>query len=105
MDIASMVDRRPLVIFSKSSCAMCHSIESLMRQFGANLTVYELDQIGNGRHVEATLLQMGCRPSVPAVFIGQRFVGGADAVMSLHLQGKLVPMLIAAGAIFMWHRS
>lgn len=100
--IASMVERRPLVMFSRSSCAMCHTIKSLMRHFGANLTVYELDQLQNGRQIEAALLQMGCRPGVPAVYIGQQFVGGADAVMSLHLQSRLVPMLIAAGAIFIW---
>lgn len=101
--IESMVERRPLVIFSKSSCAICHTIVSLMRQFGANLMVYELDQIENGRSIEAALEQMGSAPSVPAVFIGERFVGGSNAVMSLHIQGKLVPKLIAAGAIFMWH--
>ena len=103
--IASMVERRPLVMFSRSCCAMCHSIKTLMRHFGANLTVYELDQLQNGRQIEAALAQLGCRPAVPAVYIGQQFVGGADVIMSLHLQNRLVPMLMAAGAIFIWHEQ
>ena len=111
--IVSMVERRPLVVFSRSGCPMSHAVKALMRDFGANTTVYELDQLRDGLQVEAALLQMmGARSggrlsagSVPAVYIGQQFVGGADAVMSLHLQNKLVPMLLAAGAIFLWHRQ
>ncbi|GMN38101.1 hypothetical protein TIFTF001_007359 [Ficus carica] len=70
-------------MFSRSCCAMCHSIKTLMRHFGANLTVYELDQLQNGRQIEAALAQLGCRPAVPAVYIGQQFVGGADVIMKL----------------------
>ncbi|KAL5561541.1 hypothetical protein UlMin_031288 [Ulmus minor] len=100
MDIASLVGERPVVIFSRSSCCISHSIKALFCNFGANPTVYELDEIPNGHQIEAALVQMGCRPSVPVVFIGQKLVGGANAVMSLHLQRQLVPMLIRARAIW-----
>ena len=100
MDIASLVGERPVVIFSRSSCCISHSIKTLFYNFGANPTVYELDEIPNGHQIEAALVQMGCQPSVPVVFIGQKLVGGANAVMSLHLQSQLVPMLIRARAIW-----
>ncbi|KAJ6390531.1 hypothetical protein OIU77_024690 [Salix suchowensis] len=79
---------------------MSHSIKSLIRGFGANPTVYELDRIPNGQQIERALVQLGFRQSVPAVFIGQRLVGNERQVMSLHVQNQLVPLLIQAGAIW-----
>ncbi|KAJ8898811.1 hypothetical protein K2173_007236 [Erythroxylum novogranatense] len=99
-----LVQDKPVVIFSKSSCCMSHSIKLLISGFGANPTVYDLDKIPNGTQIERTLVQLGCQPSVPAVFIGQKFVGGEKQVMSLHVQNQLVPLLIEAGAIWIWKK-
>ncbi|KAK7392342.1 hypothetical protein VNO78_20776 [Psophocarpus tetragonolobus] len=71
-----------------------------IRSFGANPTVYELDEMPNGQQIERALLQMGCQPSVPSVLIGQQFIGGSKRVMSLHLRNQLVPLLINARAIW-----
>ncbi|KAL6214822.1 hypothetical protein ACLB2K_014254 [Fragaria x ananassa] len=101
--VARLVDQKPLVIFSKSSCCMSHSIKTFLYDFGANPRVYELDQMPNGQQIERVLLQLGCRPSVPAVFIGQQFIGGTNTVMSLHMQNKLVPLLMRAKAIWIWN--
>lgn len=73
---------------------------SLIRSFGANPTVHELDEMANGQQIESALLHMGCQPSVPAVFIGQRFIGGSKKIMSLHVRNELVPLLKNAGAIW-----
>lgn len=97
-----MVAEKPVVIFSKSTCCLSHSVTSLIRSFGANPTVYELDEMSNGQQIESALLQMGCKPSVPAVFIGQQFTGGSKKIMSLHVRNELVPMLKNAGAIWIW---
>ncbi|KAJ6680211.1 MONOTHIOL GLUTAREDOXIN-S6 [Salix purpurea] len=75
--VNSMIQEKPVVIFSKSSCCMSHSIESLMRGFGANPTIYQLDQIPNGQQIERELV-----------------------VMSLLVQNQLVPLLKQAGAIW-----
>ncbi|KAK7284689.1 hypothetical protein RJT34_19439 [Clitoria ternatea] len=98
--ITSMVAEKPVVIFSKSTCCLSHSMTSLMRGFGANPTVHELDEMANGQQIESALLQLGCQPSVPAVFIGQRFIGGSKKIMSLHVRNELVPLLKNAGAIW-----
>ncbi|CAN1354367.1 Monothiol glutaredoxin-S1 [Linum perenne] len=83
---------------------MCHTIKALISGYGANPTVYELDQMAEGVAVEraSALVQLGCQPSVPAVFIGQKLVGSEKQVMSLHVQNQLVPMLMQAGAIWLW---
>jgi glutaredoxin 3 len=101
MDVVNaMIQEKPVVIFSKSSCCMSHSIESLIRGFGANPTIYQLDQLPNGHQIERALVQLGFRQSVPVVFIGQKLVGNERQVMSPHVRNQLVPLLIQAGAIW-----
>ncbi|XP_042050555.1 monothiol glutaredoxin-S4-like [Salvia splendens] len=99
--VSKMVAEKPVVIFSKSSCCISHTIRSLFSDFGVNPTVYELDEIPGGREVEQALSRLGCNPSVPAVFIGGEFVGGANEIMSLHLKRSLKPMLKRAGALWL----
>ncbi|XP_060183333.1 monothiol glutaredoxin-S1-like [Lycium barbarum] len=90
----------PVVIFTKSSCCISHSIETLIRSFGANPTIYELDRHSNGMKLEKALMELGCQPSVPAIFIGNELVGGANEIMSLNVRGKLKQLLIRATAIW-----
>ncbi|KAK6940931.1 Glutaredoxin [Dillenia turbinata] len=103
--VMQLASQNPLVIFSRSSCPICHSVKSLFGGFGASPVVYELDQEPNGRELERALLRLGRNPSVPAVFIGHRLVGGANEINSHLLRGSLVPMLMEAGAIFVWNRA
>ncbi|XP_071705305.1 monothiol glutaredoxin-S4-like [Rutidosis leptorrhynchoides] len=97
--VKRMVSERPVVIFSKSSCILSHTIKSLFNDFGVNPTVYELDEISRGREIELALCGLGCS-TVPAVFVGGELVGGANEIMSLQLKMGLKPMLIKAGALW-----
>ncbi|CAA3018968.1 monothiol glutaredoxin-S10-like, partial [Olea europaea subsp. europaea] len=45
-----------LVIFSKSSCCMCHAIKRLFYEQGVNPMIYELDKEINGREMEHALI-------------------------------------------------
>ncbi|BAT95676.1 hypothetical protein LR48_Vigan02g108600 [Vigna angularis] len=100
--LASLYADKPVVIFSKSTCSICHSVKALIRSFGANRTDIEVDKMANGEQIERALIQLGCRPTVPAVFIGQRFIGGADELIRLNVQNQLAQLLLSAGAIFLW---
>ncbi|XP_054809997.1 monothiol glutaredoxin-S6-like [Prosopis cineraria] len=102
--VTRLIADKPVVIFSKSSCCMSHTVKALICSFGANPTVIEVDKLSNGQHIERALMQLGCRPSVPAVFIGQQFIGGANEVISLNVQNKLGQLLLGAKAIFIWAR-
>ncbi|GAA0151291.1 hypothetical protein Leryth_005538 [Lithospermum erythrorhizon] len=97
--INKLVADKPVVLFSKSNCCISHTVLSLISSFGANPRVYDLDEIPNGKEIEAALVE-NRRSSLPAVFIGQELVGGSDEVMSLHVKGKLVPLLKKAKAIW-----
>ncbi|CAO2839639.1 unnamed protein product [Amaranthus hypochondriacus] len=106
MDIVKdLVQERPVVIFSKTNCPVSHSMIQLISGFGANPTVYELDQLPNGRDIERIIQMMGCKPIVPCIFIGGNFVGGPNDVLSLQVQGRLAQMLMDAGAIWLWNRN
>ncbi|KAF7804818.1 monothiol glutaredoxin-S1-like [Senna tora] len=102
--VRSLTAEKPVVIFSKSGCCMSHTVKALISSFGANPSVIEIDKMANGHQIERALLQLGCRPSVPAVFIGQQFIGGADQIISLNVQNKLAQLLLGARAIFIWGR-
>ncbi|KAI3522390.1 hypothetical protein L2E82_06701 [Cichorium intybus] len=98
--VTRMVSEKPVVVFSRSSCSMSHTIKSLLFEFGVNPAVYELDEISKGWEIEQALLRLGRNPIIPAVFIGGEFVGGANEIISLHLQRSLQPMLRNAGALW-----
>ncbi|KVI01789.1 monothiol glutaredoxin-S1-like [Cynara cardunculus var. scolymus] len=99
--VMSLLSENPVVIFSKTTCYISHSIIALIRKFGANPTIYELDELPNGQVIERELMGFGCSPSVPAVFVGKKFVGGANEIISINLESKLKPLLIKANAIWM----
>ncbi|EES16095.1 hypothetical protein BDA96_08G130800 [Sorghum bicolor] len=103
--VMQLASERAVVVFTLSSCCMCHSVTQLLvADLSVNALVHELDRDPRGKDMERALLKMlgGGRGSaaVPAVFIGGKLVGGTNSVMSLHLAGELVPMLMNAGALW-----
>lgn len=100
--VMRLASQKAVVIFSVSSCCMCHSIKRLFCDLGVNSAVYELDEDPRGKEMERALVRMlGRTPPVPAVFIGGRLVGSTHEVMSLHLSRSLVSMLKEAGALWL----
>ncbi|CAH8303879.1 unnamed protein product [Eruca vesicaria subsp. sativa] len=97
--IRKMISGKSVVIFSNNSCCMSHTIKTLFLDFGVNPAIYELDEISRGKEIENALAQLGCSPTVPVVFIGGQLVGGANQIMSLHLNRSLLPMLKRVGAL------
>ncbi|XP_058082831.1 glutaredoxin-C1-like [Magnolia sinica] len=101
-DVRRLAAKSAVVIFSSSTCCMCHAVKRLFRDLGVNPTIYELNEEPSGREMEGALVELlGHGPAVPTVFIGGRLVGPTDRVMSLHLNGSLVPLLKAAGALWL----
>lgn len=99
--VMKLAAQRAVVIFSLSSCCICHTVKSLFRDLGVNAAVHELDEDPRGQEMENALaILMGLRLPVPAVFIGGKLIGSTDKIMSLHLKGRLVPLLRDAGALW-----
>ncbi|KAJ4749981.1 Thioredoxin superfamily protein [Rhynchospora pubera] len=100
--VTKLASQRAVVVFSKSSCCMSHTVTRLFIDLGVNPTVHELDENPKGKEMERALAKLlGRTPAVPAVYIGGKLVGSTDNIMSLHMSGNLVPMLRNAGAIWL----
>ncbi|KAL2532370.1 Glutaredoxin-C8 [Abeliophyllum distichum] len=100
--IQRLAAENAVVIFSKSTCCMCHAIKRLFSGMGVNATVYELDEDPREKEMEKALIRLlGSSSAVPVVFIGGKLVGAMDRVMASHINGTLVPLLKEAGAIWL----
>ncbi|KAI4348345.1 hypothetical protein L6164_009080 [Bauhinia variegata] len=100
--IERLASENAVVIFSISTCCMCHAIKRLFCGMGVNPTVHELDQDPRGKDLERALMMiLGSNPVVPVVFIGGKLVGTMDRVMASHINGTLVPLLKEAGALWL----
>ena len=100
--IERMASENAVVIFSVSTCCMCHAIKRLFCGMGVNPTVYELDEDPRGNDLEEALIRLlGASSAVPVVFIGGKLVGAMDRVMASHINGSLVPLLKEAGALWL----
>lgn len=99
--VAKISSQRAVVIFSKSTCCMCHAIKRLFYEQGVSPLIIELDEDSRGKEMECALMKLGCSPSAPAVFIGGYLVGSANTVMTLQLNGSLKMMLKDAGALWL----
>ncbi|GMH06950.1 hypothetical protein Nepgr_008790 [Nepenthes gracilis] len=103
MRIQRLISENPVVIFSRSSCCMCHVMKKLLSALGVHPTVIELEeeeisalpraplQDGNSAGVSIT--------AAPAVFVGGTLVGGLESLVALHVGGHLVPKLVEVGAL------
>ncbi|KAF0896172.1 hypothetical protein E2562_019665 [Oryza meyeriana var. granulata] len=103
--VERLASERAVVVFTKSSCCMCHTVTTLLGELAVSAAVHELDKEPLGKEMEKELARRlyGDRggPAVPAVFIGGSLVGGTSKVMAMHLKGELVPMLRNAGALWL----
>ncbi|GAB2220365.1 hypothetical protein Drorol1_Dr00008014 [Drosera rotundifolia] len=101
--VMRLASENAVVIFSMSSCCMCHAVKRLFCGMGVNPTVYELDQDPTGgKEIERALIWLlGTSQVVPVVFIGGQMVGSMDRVMASHINGTLVPLLKDAGALWL----
>ncbi|KAL6874377.1 hypothetical protein ACP4OV_013397 [Aristida adscensionis] len=110
--VERLASESAVVVFSVSSCCMCHAVKRLFCGMGVHPTVHELDLDPRGRELERALAHLvagggaaasgpTAPPVVPVVFIGGRLVGAMDRVMAAHIGGSLVPLLKEAGALWL----
>ncbi|KAJ7945589.1 Glutaredoxin [Quillaja saponaria] len=103
--VVRLASESAVVIFSISSCCMCHAVKRLFCGMGVNPTVYELDlqDPRSGKEIERALISLlgNSNNAVPVVFIGGKLIGAMDRVMASHINGTLVPLLKEAGALWL----
>ncbi|XP_047050838.1 glutaredoxin-C15-like [Lolium rigidum] len=99
--VTRLTAEEAVVIFAASNgCPTNQAVTTLFSSLGVCAAVHELDKDPCGRELEHELAcaSRHWEPS-PVVFIGGKLVGSTNTIMSLHLSGKLVPLLKDAGAM------
>mmetsp|Transcript_9472 Transcript_9472/g.19638 ORF Transcript_9472/g.19638 Transcript_9472/m.19638 type:complete len:92 (+) Transcript_9472:339-614(+) len=91
-------------MMSFTTCPFCIKAKEVLDETNAKYTVIELDADPDGKAIRAELGDLIGRTSVPAIWIGQEFVGGCNdgpmgGVAKLAEAGKLEGMLKEVGAI------
>ena len=94
----------PCVVFATTTCGYCYQTRQLLDELNVEYTAVELDKIPEGRALRAEVAARTGRTSVPAVFVGGEYAGGANdgglgGALTLHRKGELTPLLAAAGAL------
>lgn len=97
--VQEMIQKNPLIVFSKSYCPYCRSVKELLKGLGAEAKVVELDKEKDGAEIQKALGEISNLKTVPNVFIGGEHVGGSDATKAANKKGTLVPMLKKAGVL------
>ncbi|KAI4316516.1 hypothetical protein L6164_024495 [Bauhinia variegata] len=99
--IQRLISEHPVIIFSRSSCCMCHVMKKLLATIGVHPTVIELEDSEIAALAAFSALDNETlRNRAPAVFIGGSCVGGLESLVALHLSGHLVPKLVEVGALW-----
>ena len=81
-------------MYMTASCPFCQSAERLLEQKGVAVEKIRVDLEPQRR---AEMTQKSGRRTVPQIWIGSRHVGGCDDLYALDREGKLDPLLAAAG--------
>ena len=105
MRIGRLIAENPVVIFSRSTCCMCHVMKRLLATHGVHPAVIELEdsEIDSAMAMDSlstSLPGRGKGAFSPIVFIGGEPVGSLESLMALHLTGELLPKLAQARALW-----
>jgi glutaredoxin 3 len=97
------IGANPVMMFSFSSCPFCVKAKKILDDAGVKYTAVELNTMGaEGMALRAELAQRTGRTSMPNIFIAGEGIGGCNdgpGIVTLQAEGKLMPMLKAAGAL------
>mmetsp|Transcript_144075 Transcript_144075/g.264769 ORF Transcript_144075/g.264769 Transcript_144075/m.264769 type:complete len:251 (-) Transcript_144075:378-1130(-) len=103
-DVDALIVKSKVLVVSKGFCPHCARTKAALDSLGVEYEVLELqDEAGSPLYGDVAEVQdymkekTGAR-SVPRVFIGGKFVGGADDTLAKKGSGELLELLEAAGA-------
>lgn len=99
-----LINDNPVLMFSFTTCPFCVKAKAVLDAKNTKYTVVELDADPDGKAIRAEMGDIIGRTSVPAIWIGQEFVGGCNdgplgGVVKLNDEGKLDALLKKVGAI------
>lgn len=89
-----------VTVFSKSYCPYSRRAKELLNSLGAKYNVIEVDlRTRDAEQTQAALAALSGHHTFPAVFAGDKLLGGFDDIQSMHQLKVLKGVLQGAGAL------
>jgi len=100
--VQELIKQKKVFMISKEYCPYCAMAKLVLTYYEIRPEFKEILEIGqraDSTEIMEYMEKLTGASSVPRLFIGGKFVGGASDIMSLHLSGKLLVLLTKAGAL------
>ena len=81
-----------VTIYTRPGCGYCSRALALLEQKGVDFTEIEA---GFDPALRQEMMQRSGRATFPQIFVGDKHIGGCDAMMLLERRGELDPLLAA----------
>ena len=103
-DIAGFVDQtiaspdQPVVIFALEWCEFCWSVRKLFQELGIEYRSVDLDSVemqqgDQGGKIRVALRQRLDSPTIPQIFVGGQYIGGATETFDAFNDGSLQALM------------
>jgi glutaredoxin 3 len=79
-----------VTVYTGSFCGFCQQVTSLLERRGIRYTEVSVEDHPGLRE---KLLARSGRRTLPQVYIGERYIGGADEIRALDASGELTTMV------------
>lgn len=108
--VQKLVSENAVIVVGRRGCCMIHVVTRLLLGHGVNPAVFDVDEDDEAAVVvelRKMMTMVGDQnainnwPQFPVVFVGGKLFGGLERVMATHISGELVPVLKAAGALWL----
>lgn len=98
--IADLVNGNKVVLFMKGTrhFPQCGFSGAVVQVLNANKASYETVNVLADPAIREGIKEYANWPTIPQLYIGGEFIGGADIVRELHSRGELAGMLAKASA-------
>lgn len=101
-EVDALINSKALLVISKTFCPHCKRTKQVLDSYKLNPEKFkwlDIDIRSDMDTIQNQMKQITGGSSVPRVFIGGKFLGGADDTVAAHKSGKLEKMLKDAGAL------
>jgi cysteine synthase A len=95
----------PVVMFSHEWCEFCWSVRKMFAKYEIPYRTVDLDSVAfqednRGGKIRAALREKTGSKTIPQIFVGGQFIGGATELFDSQKEGKLAELLEKSSVIY-----
>jgi cysteine synthase A len=100
--VEEQVSRTPIAFFALEWCEFCWSVRKMLKALDIEYASVDLDSVdyqkdGWGGKIRAVLKERLGTPTIPQIFVGGEWIGGATEFMDAYNEGRLQKLFDKAG--------